>query len=738
MRDLPLDMLAQLRHGAPSEPKLGHAESAAQLFYARLKGADWHVTPDAEPLALCFCMLVLRLKPTLHPRSLAAIINASADHGFDRMALVNTMAALGYRYDRVRLMLTDLDIRVLPALIVGRDGQALVYYRDGDDIALFDGATRQLVDPTQYRQEVEVYLFSRLNPDDLATSQTRREATQQAWFLSLFSRFWPHLRSVVLMGISLNLLALLVPALILAVYAFVIDSGQIAPLQYLAAGAALLLGFEFTLRRLRSRVLTWMMARLDYLVGVSSYDKLLGLSAEALNTAGVSSQIARIKTFEAVRDFLCGPLILSAIELPVTVLALVALFWIGGTLAVPILVAIIVLVAITLIARRGIAVRIRQSAVEGSKMQQFILDTFTRLESIRLDGLAGIWMDRFLHLSGREQFAMLRMSRLAATAEILAHLTVGLATLGLLFIGTKQIWAGELAAGALIAAMMLQLRALAPLHAIVGMLPRIEQLRNAIEQIDRLMDMSEEIDLNDHEEVNAAALNGQIRIRNVSLRYGPKVPAVLSGFSIDIAEGEVIGITGGNGSGKSTLLKLPLGLSTPQLGAVQLGGFDIRQFNAAELRERVAYFPQTVDLFSGTLADNLRIAMPIARNADLEAALEEAGALNQLRSLPDGLQTVVDPARLSASQPLLRERIGLARALLRPAQVLLIDERPAMALLAGLDRDIERVLKQSRGHKTTLFVSSRTDFLRLADRVIAMTGDGRAQVGPLDKIMRTA
>ncbi|MEI4472069.1 peptidase domain-containing ABC transporter [Frigidibacter sp. MR17.24] len=713
------------------------ADAAARLLQARLKAAAWSVAPGDEPLALCFCLLIGRLDPLIAPRSIAAVLRGAETGRFDEMTLINAMARLGFRYLRLRAARpVELDPRLLPALVRGPAGGWSVCHEDRGVRRLYDGTDGSYLPPAELDRRSEVLIFSRIRDEDLDTSKARRDSSRLSWFQVVLRRFLPHMRAMLALGIGLNLLSLMVPALILIVHAEVIDSGDGRPLAYLTLGAALLVGIEIFLRRLRSRFAIWMMARLDYLVGVASFDKLLGLSAGQLGVAGISSQIARIKTFEAVRDFLCGPLLVSAMELPMTVLAVGLLIWLGGVIVLPALAAIVVLLAVIFAAQRAAGVRIREAAVESSRMQQFTLDTFAKLDAIRLDGLADKWLDRFRELSGREQMAALRMSRIGAGAEIVAHLVLGLSTIATLYVGATHIWAGAMGPGALIASVMLQIRALSPLHAVVGMVPRLEQLKNAVIQIDRLMEMEEEDPVSGPRTTAMVKLGGQITLVNIALRYGPKAPMIFSGLNLEIAQGETIAITGPNGSGKSSLLKLPLSLVVPQFGAVRIGGFDIRQLNPAELREQVAYYPQYVDLFSGTLAENLRLAMPIARNRDLEEALEAAGAMPAVRAMPGGLETHIDPVRIAATMPLLRERIGLARALLRDGQILLIDERPTMLLLSGLDADIARAIEERAGRRTTLFVSYRTDFLRRADRVIALFGDGRAQVGTLDKIMR--
>ena len=152
------------------------------------------------------------------------------------------------------------------------------------------------------------------------------------------------------------------------------------------------------------------------------------------------------------------------------------------------------------------------------------------------------------------------------------------------------------------------------------------------------------------------------------------------GVSFDVAPGQIVGVAGPNGSGKSTLLKLVGGLCRPQAGAVMLDGVDIRQIDPKELRLAVAYLPQQSRLFHGTIGQNLRIVQPTATEAELHAALEAAGALDDVLALPHGLETRVGDQRSQQLPPSLVQRLAIARTLARQAPILLLDSRRVFSI----------------------------------------------------------
>lgn len=718
----------------PPTGSLAVLETGAQVLFARLRNAGWKVRDEDKPLALCFCALLIKLDPMAQPGSVAPVLSGQGDDRFDEVALVNAMAALRFRYLKFSCRPHEIDTRLLPAVLLSGQDAALCYL-DQDRPVILDGETVTHRDSAAMTNRTEVLVFSRMSDEAMPTSRAALESSGRTWFIETLRRFLPQVKYMLAISIMLNMLALAVPLFILLIYDRVLNVGTYEPLAYLAKGVLIVLAAEYLLRRAKAKLLSHIMARLDFIVGTASFDKLVNLPASVLDKAEISEQVARIKTFESVRDFLCGPLMGAVLEMPVVILSLLFMLALSGPLVLVPLIAMGLLMLVIWRSQRRVGILIRRAAIESSKMQQFALDCFSKIDSIQLDGLTGKWLELYRDVSGREQMAQLRLALAASRTEILGQLLSSLSTLLLLYAGAHLIWEDRMAAAALIACLVLHMRALSPFLALTGMVPRLQQMRNAVRQINELMNYDTED--TESRTLTTTRLDGAIRISNVSLRYAPRAPLVYSGFTLDVRAGEIIGITGANGSGKTSLLKMVLGLVEPQIGGIRLSGFDIRQLNPRELRSQIAYVPQQVDFFSGSIAENLRFGMPMATEDELNAALEEVGAGRAVAALPEGLQSHLDPVELRARDPHLHDRLALARAVLRPTKILLIDERPATLLRSGLDDTLHHCLDRLRGQRTILYVTHRTDLLRHADRVVALRGDGRADIGSLDKIVGT-
>jgi ATP-binding cassette subfamily C protein CydC len=198
---------------------------------------------------------------------------------------------------------------------------------------------------------------------------------------------------------------------------------------------------------------------------------------------------------------------------------------------------------------------------------------------------------------------------------------------------------------------------------------------------------------------------------------------VFDSLTLDVPEGAQVAILGPSGAGKSTLAALALKLAAPHTGRILLGGVDIATLTAAEVRARIGWLSQTTHLFDDTIRSNLLLARPEADDAALWAALEAARIADLVRSLPDGLETWVGEggARFSGGQG---RRLALARTLLSPAPLLILDE-PGAGLDAETERQFLQTLTETTSGRTVMLIAHRLTGVERLDRLYRLSG-GRA------------
>ncbi|MBY0338681.1 MAG: ATP-binding cassette domain-containing protein, partial [Acetobacteraceae bacterium] len=213
----------------------------------------------------------------------------------------------------------------------------------------------------------------------------------------------------------------------------------------------------------------------------------------------------------------------------------------------------------------------------------------------------------------------------------------------------------------------------------------------------------------------ALPAGSDLRLEAVRFAWTAGGPPVLDGLDLELREGERAAILGPSGAGKSSLTALLLRLAAPQAGRITLGGADLSTLAAEDVRTRVAVLSQNARLFDASIADNLRVAAPGAPDAALWRVLAKAGMAETVRALPDGLATLCGEggAKFSGGQA---RRLALARALLPPARILVLDEPTT-----GLDEETERAflatLAQAAEGRSLLLVTHRLTGVEELDRV---------------------
>lgn len=628
--------------------------------------------------------------------------------------LRNTLANLQFESTRVAIKLADLDPRALPALYVPNHGSAMVVlFFTGDEALVFDGGTRQNRRIRTAHIDGDAYFFHHLEQAEISSRSNYKD-----WFPSLVSRFRPILALSFRLTLMINVISLAIPLFVMAIYDSVVGTGSVSVLIHLVAGAILTLGADFTLRRLRTRAVSYFGARIDNLVGNEVFHHILYLPPAYTERATISSQVARIKDFDGIRDFVTGPQSLILFELPFVFIFLGAIALLAGSVVfVP--VTMIILFGILFWALNGRVSRaVAKSARAVAGRQEFVIEAMNNLRSLKYTNSTKIWMGRYRINSAKAALAGAETARVnafvTATSQFMM-MSAGIATVAL---GALAVIDESMSVGALIATMILVWRSLGPLQLAFISLPRLAQLRSGTRQIDGMMRLPQERGREDFVPL-APNVAGHVQFSHITFRYTPDSDPVLWNIDFSAKPGEVIALVGNNGCGKSTIARLLLALHRPQSGSILIDGRDIRQFDALELRRLIGYVPQTPQFFYGTIAQNLRLAKPSASDADLREAARDAYVLDEIEALPDGFETRIGDGKNNRLPGSVVQRFNLARCYLKDAPIVILDE-PGNALDFDADQAVMDAIQRMRGHKTVLLITHRPSHMRIADKLVSI------------------
>jgi ABC-type bacteriocin/lantibiotic exporter with double-glycine peptidase domain len=309
-----------------------------------------------------------------------------------------------------------------------------------------------------------------------------------------------------------------------------------------------------------------------------------------------------------------------------------------------------------------------------------------------------------------------------------------MALLAVVVVGVHEIASHRLSVGGLVAANMLAIRALQPMRQIVSAWHQLQAARAAFAQLEELM--AEPVEALPGAAAPMPPLAGRISLEGVGWRAEPGAPDILQGADLSIEPGEILGIVGPSGSGKTTLANLIQGLYRPTAGRVLFDGTNVAHLPAAQLRAQIGCVPQDIQLFAGSVLDNIALGIAEKEQDRVAAAAKFVGAHDFIQRLPQGYDTVLGERGqgLSMGQ---RQLLCIARALIRNPRILILDEATS-ALDPASEEHLLRQLKGTLRGRTVIMITHRLAPLAIADRV-ALLIDGRIErVGSPTDVMAHA
>ncbi|MGE4618451.1 MAG: ABC transporter ATP-binding protein, partial [Planctomycetota bacterium] len=361
-----------------------------------------------------------------------------------------------------------------------------------------------------------------------------------------------------------------------------------------------------------------------------------------------------------------------------------------------------------------------------------VMETLSGIRTVKTHGRERGELARFLHIGHQMIRKILIFQRTRAVASGLPRLCLVVSSAILYGYGGLMMVRGEMPLGVLIALGLYLGMAFAPLHALVELYLQLVQGKVALERVREIRDQPPEV------QDMAGALRcgpvaGKIDFKAVQFRYQDTTP-LLESLSFQLEAGETVALVGASGAGKSTIVDLMLRFLDPQQGQIQLDDIDLRQLEAASFRRQVAHVPTETFLFHGTIRDNIHFGKPSATDEELRQAAIKVGLPAALGPESEGLETIVGERgeKLSAGQ---KQRVGIARALLRKPRFLILDEATAHLDLAS-DRQIRDTIGELMQDATTLVITHRVSSVVDTDRILVLDEGRIVEQGTPEQLMK--
>ncbi|SDH93104.1 ATP-binding cassette, subfamily C, LapB [Pseudomonas benzenivorans] len=552
-----------------------------------------------------------------------------------------------------------------------------------------------------------------------------------SWFRDTLKRSrWLYIDAIAA-SLLINLIGLATPLFVMNVYDRVVPNQAVATLWVLAIGISGAFLFDLLLKTLRGLCLDLAGKKTDLIISATLFERIVGMAMK-FRPARVGSFAQNIHEFQNLRDFLASLTLASVIDLPFTLLILAVIAMIGGHLVWIPLLAFPLVALIGWALQRPLAQTMERSMALAAERQSSLIESLAGLDAVKVNNAESerqyLWEQTIGTLSRLELRARM-LSSLAMNATLLLQQLAGVV---MIVLGVYQIIDGNLSMGGLIACYMLSGRALGPLTQMSGLLTRYQQARVTLDSVNQMMELPQERQ-EEERPLKRHTLQGAIEFRQLEFHYPDQQQAALENINLVVRPGEKIGIIGRSGSGKSSLAKLIVGLYQPDAGSLLVDGIDVRQLDVSDLRHNIGYVPQDIQLFSGTLRDNLVSGARYVEDELVLQAAELAGVHEFVRLHPKGYELQVGERgqNLSGGQ---RQNVALARALLLDPPILLLDEPTSSMDNTGEER-LKQRLAAVIGNKSLLLVTHRASMLSLVDRLVIVDRGQIIADGPKGSVM---
>ncbi len=557
--------------------------------------------------------------------------------------------------------------------------------------------------------------------------------TGRNWFWATFWKNRTIYSEVALAAVMINLFAIASSLFVMNVYDRVVPNNAFDTLWALAALIFVVYVSDFCLKHLRAQFLDFAGRKADVIISSQLFEQILGMTMTARpQSAGVLA--ANMKEFETLRDFFTSATMVALIDLPFVLFFVLVIYIIGGPF-----VALVPFVAIPLVIGMGLFLQkplekvIKESLYESALKNALLFETIIGLETIKVQAAEGHTQRSWEELTDKASKTSVKSRQIAAFAQNWAMFVQQMVSVFIVIVGVYQISAGVLSMGGLIACVILSGRAMAPLAQVSGLMTRMNQSRQALDQLDDLMKKPVERPAGKHF-VTMPHVKGKVEFRDVVFNYpGQAVPA-LNHLSFTIEPGEKVGVIGAVGSGKTTLERLLINLYEPTSGSVQIDGSDVRQIDPGDLRRSVGAVQQSPQLFFGSVRQNITMGHETAPDSAVLRAAELSGVMEFLRDSEAGLDTQVGERgeALSGGQ---RQAVAIARSLLYDPPILVLDE-PTASMDPASENRLRKRLEILCKNKTTILITHKGSMLSIVDKLILIDRGKLVAFGPKDEVIR--
>lgn len=524
----------------------------------------------------------------------------------------------------------------------------------------------------------------------------------------------------------INILMIILPLYSLQVFDRVLSSGSVPTLTALSLIAV----FCFVLYSIFNSVREYILIKISSWLDEKLNDRIFKLSVNHSSLSGQKMNSKFISEAQTVKSFVTSPAIFSLFDLPWSFLFIFIIYLISPQIALLVSFGAIVLFALTYYKD----FKTKPQIIEVSEVSHKNLkrgDEFIRnAEVIEAMGMFPntykIWKDEHNHIVQRNSETAYLSSRLNSISKCL-RMILQIAIIG---VGTYLALHKQMTFGGIIACSILAGKALGPFDAIMAIWSQYGNFKDSYARLKSFLISANERPI----ATNLGKPKGDIQTEKIVFFKPGTTSPIIKGVNIKITAGDVIGVIGPSGSGKSTLIKLLAGIYKPSMGIVRLDGGDLQNRNREDVGKYIGYLPQSVDLLTGTIKQNISRFDETATDEEVVNAAKKTGVHELILSLPQGFDTVIGEGfvELSGGQ---KQRVGLARAFFGSPSLVFLDEPNANLDQVGEMMLLRAITIAKQENITLMMISHKPSIINIVSKILVLQDGLVTDFGDKNEIM---
>lgn len=489
---------------------------------------------------------------------------------------------------------------------------------------------------------------------------------------------------------------------------------------------------QILLGAIRQHMLLYLSQKIDIPLLLGYFKHVYKLPMKFFASRKVGDILTRFSDAFTIKNILTSVSLSLIMDIVLATVSAVILYIMNQKLFVVILALTIISAALIYIFKSPYKKINLEQMEAGARLNSQIIESLKGIETLKVN----VAEKKSIETLETEYIKNLRIAfKEGVLSNIQSSISGAVSTVGnliLMYIGARMIMNSEITLGSLMAFSTLSGYFMEPIGRLISLQLSIQEASISLKRISEIYEVEKEQDEDDMEKIKIDKIDGDIELNNVTFRYGSRSP-VLKNVSIKIPSGKKVALVGESGSGKTTISKLLLRYYEPEEGKVSVNGFNIEELDLYNLRQNICYVPQNVELFSGSIKDNITLGRESASYEEVKSACKNAGCEDFIEKLPSKYGTFLEEAGggLSGGE---KQRIALARALIKKPNFLILDEATSNLDFISEARIFDTLFKKGK-NITMLMIAHRLSTIRSCDIIYVMDKGEVVEVGNHESLL---